>query len=191
MTTKPRSLFDYLKEDAERPYLLAAFDGKLDESRRAEYARLLEERDPIRAEWLRLEMKLHSEATSDVAVHRRFRELSREIGPDFLRIVRRNDILNCGNGAQEKRRVRFSFICDRRWETLLPTENPSARHCDACNSRVYHCSTVNEAEKHALAGHCIAVSYNLVDKAAGGGYRNAVGRPDPVGNWGENLFPND
>lgn len=191
MSNQPLSIFEYLRDDDERPFLLAAFDGKLDNAKRAEYARVLETRDPIRAEWLRLEMQLHETATSDVRVHERFRELSRQISHDYRQALRRNDILNCGKGATEPRRIRFTFICEKRWETLLPTTNAKERHCDSCNSRVYHCSTLKEANDHALAGHCIAVSFDLVDKGAGGGYRNAVGRPNPVRYWSESLFPEE
>lgn len=189
MSPRPRTLFEYLSDEEERPYLLAAMEGKLDDTGRLAYAQMLEHREPARAEWIRLEVQLHSQGSSDVNVHRRYSELGRTLGYDFLRMMRRKDVLNCGKGATEPRRVRFSFICDRRWETLLPTETPGERHCNACNSRVYQCSTVREAEAHAHAGHCIAVSYDLVDKAAGGGYRNAVGRPDPIRDWSEKLFP--
>ncbi len=186
-----RSIFEYLSDEKERPYLIPAMDGKLDDAGRLVYAKLLDDLDPLRAEWVRLEVALQAQATTDTNIHRRFIELGREIGHDFQRMMRRKNVLNCGQGANETRRVRFSFICERRWETLQPTESSTARHCNACDSRVYHCSTVNEAETHARAGHCIAVSYDLVEKAAGGGYHNAVGRPDPVRDWSENLFPND
>lgn len=191
MTINPRSLFEYLSDEQERPFLLLAFDGKLDNLKRLDYAKVLEAKDPARAEWLRLEVQLYSQPTNDPNVHRRYGELGRQAGYDFLKIMRRNDVLNCGKGAKEPRRIRFSFVCDKRWETLHPTENADVRHCNVCNERVHHCTTVPEAENHARAGHCIAVSFALVDKAAGGGYRNAVGRPDPIGDWSEKLFPED
>ena len=191
MTPNTRSIFEYLKDEGERPFLLAAFEGKLDDAKRVAYAELLDSRDPTRAEWLRLEMKLQAAATDDTEVHKRYRELSRGVGYEFVRLFRRNDILNCGGAANEPKRIRFAFICEKRWETLLPTDNASERHCNACNSSVYHCSTVKEAEARARAGHCIAVSHMLVENAAGGGYRNAVGRPDPIRDWGEKLFLED
>jgi len=180
-----------LGDENERPFLLLAFEGKLDDPQRLAYAKVLDGKDPGRAEWLRLEVQLHSQATSDPNVHRRYGELGRQAGYDFLKIMRRSDVLNCGKGAHEPRRVRFTFICDKRWESLHPTETDNVRHCSVCNEKVHHCTTVPEAENHARAGHCIAVSYSLVDKAAGGGYRNAVGRPNPVADWSEKLFPDD
>lgn len=189
MTANPRSLFEYLKNEAERPFLMKALNGGLDDLARLDYANVLDSRDPERAEWLRLEVRLNSQATSDVAIHKRFRELSRAVGYDFHRLMRRGDVLNCGRAIEEPRRIRFTFICDKRWETLLPTENANERHCDACNMRVHHCATVNDAQAHVMAGHCIAVSHTLVENAAGGGYRNAVGRPDPLQDWANILFP--
>jgi uncharacterized protein (TIGR02996 family) len=191
MTTKPRSIFEYLNDESERPYIIAALEGKLDDPQRLAYAELINDRDPARAEWIRLEVRLNAEATEDQAIHRRFAEVRRTIGADFVRFMRRKDILNCGSGSKEARQVRFSFLCERRWETLHPTEEASVRHCNSCDSRVYQCTTVPEAEAHARAGHCIAVSSDIVDKAAGGGYRNAVGRPDPVADWGRKLFPEE
>lgn len=191
MSTKPRTLFELLSDNDERPHLLLAMDGKLDDAGRLAYAKLLENRDPSRAEWIRLEVQLHNKATADTTIHQRFRTLGGAAGYDFLRVMRRDDILNCAKGASEPRSVRFAFICEKRWDVLLPTESANERHCNACNSRVYHCSTVREAEEHAHAGHCIAVSSLLVDKAAGGGYFNAVGRPNPVRDWATKLFPED
>jgi len=191
MSTKRRTIFEYLSDEAERPYLLAAMDGKLDDAGRLAYARLLDDRDPLRAEWVRLEVQLHNQATANPDVHGRYVELARECGGDYMRMMRRNSVLNCGKDKTEPRKVRFTFVCEKRWETLPPTENSRERHCNACDSRVYHCATVPEAELHARAGHCIAVSYDLVDKAAGGGYRNAVGRPNPIADWGEKLFPEE
>ncbi len=191
MAKTHRSIFEYLSDDSERPYLVRAMDGKLDDAGRLAYASVLDDRDPLRAEWIRLEVALQTKATTNTDVHRRFIELGRECGYDFQRMMRRTDVLNCGVATKEPRRVRFSFICEKRWETLHPTESSTVRHCNACDSRVFHCSTVKEAETHARAGHCIAISYDLVDKAAGGGYRNAVGRPDPIGEWSEKLFPED
>lgn len=191
MTKQVPSLFDYLSIEDERPFLLAAMDCKLDDAGRIQYAKLLENRDPIRAEWLRLEVELHQHATGDTSVHRRLAELGRQLNHDFKRFLRRENIINCGNAKNEKPRVRFSFVCDKRWETLLPTEQDSVRHCNECKSNVHYCHTVREAEAHARAGNCIAVPILLTDQAAGGNYRNAVGRPDPIGDWGDRLFPND
>lgn len=191
MTNNPRSLFEFLNDIGERPFLLLAFDGKIDNAQRLAYAQVLEAKDPERAEWLRLEVQLHSHPTDDVNVHRRYGELGRKAGYDFLRIMRRNNVFNCGKGPKEPRRVRFSFVCDKRWETLNPSDVPNVRHCSICNERVHQCSTVQDAESHARAGHCIAVPNSLVEKAAGRNYQNMVGRPDPIGDWSEKLFPDE
>lgn len=191
MAISPRSLFEYLNDLDERPFLILAFDGKLDDTQRLAYAKVIEAKDPDRAEWLRLEVQLHSHPTSDTNVHRRYVELGRKAGYDFLKIIRRNDVFNCGKATNEPRRVRFSFVCDKRWETLHPTDTPDIRHCNICNERVHHCTTVREAETHARAGHCIAVANTLVEKATGNNYHNMVGRPDPIGDWSSKLFPSE
>lgn len=191
MSRGTRSFFEYMNDEVERPFLIKLLNGGLDDLARLDYANVLDSRDPERAEWLRLEVRLYSQATADESIHRRFLELSRVMGYEFQRLMRRSDVLNCGNALKEPRRIRFAFVCDKRWEVLLPTENAHERHCNACNMRVYHCATVNEAQAHAVAGHCISVSNVLVENAAGGGYRNAVGRPDPVRDWSENLFPGE
>ena len=191
MTKQNRSFFDYLGDEDERPFLLAAMNCKLDDAARGEYVELLEVKDPIRAEWLRLGVELHQHATDDTSVHQRLAALGRQINYDFKRVFDHENIINCGNAKNEKPRVRFSLVCDKRWETLLPTEEDSVRHCNECQTQVHYCHTVREAEAHARAGNCIAVPILLTDQAAGGNYRNAVGRPDPIGDWGDRLFPND
>jgi uncharacterized protein (TIGR02996 family) len=189
MSKPPRSIFEYLSDEAERPYLIAAMDGKLDDTGRLDYAQFLSNRDPVRAEWIRLEVKLHAQATDDADVHQRYTELGREVGYDFRRVMRRRNILNCGSAASEPRRVRFSFVCERKWETLHPTEDAAVRHCNSCDSRVYQCATVKEAEAHARAGHCIAVPLEIVHSGAARNYKNMLGRPDPIGDWAEKMFP--
>lgn len=191
MTVKPRSLFEFLNDLDERSFLILAFDGKLDDAQRLAYANVLEAKDPERAEWIRLEVQLHSRPTNDTNVHQRYGELGRQVGYDFLKIMRRNDVFNCGNAPPESRRIRFRFVCDKRWETLHPTDKPDVRHCSVCNEHVHQCTTVPEAETHARAGHCIAVSSDLVQKATGRNYSAMVGRPDPIGDWSAKLFSDE
>lgn len=191
MSRGARSFFEYMNDEAERPFLMKSLNGGLDDLARLDYANVLDSRDPERAEWLRLEVRLYSQATTDESIHRRFLELSRVMGYEFQRFMRRSDVLNCGRALEEPRRIRFAFICDKRWEVLSPTENAHERHCSSCNMRVYHCATVNEAQAHAVAGHCISVSNALVEKGVGRSYHNTVGRPDPVQDWANKLFPAD
>ena len=190
MTREHRSIMDYLRFDDERPFINKAYDHQLGDEDRILYAKLVEERDPERAEWLRLEMALHARATDDPAVLARFLALARVIGLDYANLLLRDQILNCGSerartGAP---RVRFAFACSKRWETLAPTEDGAVRFCQQCKEHVYHCDTVAEAASRARAGQCIAIPKPLSD---GGVPSEAMGRPDPLADWAERVFPDD
>jgi hypothetical protein len=191
MTQEKRGLFDYLSDEDERPYLIAAMNGALADEERLAYAAKLDARDPERAEWLRLEVALHASATEDPAVHARFAELSRLLSYDLLRLLRRDMILNCGEARAEKPRVRFTFVCPARWETLTPTEDATVRFCGHCQERVYFCDRGKVAAAHARAGDCIAVPRELTDEHVRLSTRNILGRPDPLGDWARKLFPKD
>lgn len=184
----PSRMSDYLGFEDERPFLHRAFGQALNDADRLEYAKLVEARDPARAEWLRLEVALHSRATEDPAVIARFIELGREIGFDYANLLLRDMIMNCGSeGArQQLPQVRFLFACTKRWETLAPTDAEAVRFCQQCKESVYYCDTVADAESRARAGQCIAVPKRLSD---GGVQSEALGRPDPVQDWAGRLFP--
>lgn len=183
----PRRLNEYLRSDDERPFIHKAYDHALGDADRLAYARLLEPTDPERAEWLRLEVALHSRATDDPAVLARFIALARRIGFDFANVLLRDVIMNCGSDGAKKEtpRVRFAFVCTKRWETLAPTDSESVRSCQQCNERVYYCDTVADAETRAFAGQCIAIPKQLSD---GGVQEEMLGRPDPVRDWADRLF---
>jgi hypothetical protein len=46
--------------------------------------------------------------------------------------------------------------CPRRWEELTPSDEPTVKHCSACDQLVFFCVTDEETIAHAKAGHCIA-----------------------------------
>jgi len=181
-------MIDYLRLADERPFIDKAFDDALGDEDRILYAKLVEAKDPERAEWLRLEVALHSRATDDPAVLARFIELGEKIGWEYAGVFFRERIMNCGSedAKTEPPRVRFAFACPKRWETLAPTEAESVRFCRLCKESVYYCDTVEQAAARAVAGQCIAVPHPLTD---GGVKRVMLGRPDPVGDWAERLFP--
>lgn len=181
-----KTMQDYWQYDDERPYLHMAHVAKLDDAARIEYAAIVERRDPDRAEWLRLEMQLHSDGVKDPAVLARFLALGRQIGMELANLLLRETILNCGDGMQESPRVRFAYRCPKRWNTLLATDTDGVRHCQHCNERVYLCEDVKTAANRALAGQCIAIRKELSD---GGVESLMLGRPDPVEIWADHLFP--
>jgi hypothetical protein len=53
----------------------------------------------------------------------------------------------------------FRFECPKLWEQLLPTDDPSVRHCGLCNRSVHYCTTDEETIAHAIVGDCIAREY--------------------------------
>lgn len=188
MAEQQRRLTEYLNSDAERPYIHKAFAHALGDADRLAYAQLVEQTDPECAEWLRLEVALHAQATDDPAVLARFLELARKIGLDYANVLLRDVIMNCGSddARQSAKRVRFTFACTKRWETLAPTDSESVRFCQQCNERVYYCNTIADAETRAFAGHCIAIPKPLSD--GGGMQEDVLGRPDPVRDWADRLF---
>lgn len=182
-----RRISECLCVEDERPFIHKALSQKLGDADRLVYAKIVEARDPERAEWLRLEVTLHARGAEDLAVIARFVELSRAIGPEFVHELLRNRIMNCGlaDAIKAPQRVRFAFACPKRWETLVATEDEAVRHCQHCNERVYYCSTVADAETRAYAGQCVAIPKHLSD---GGVQSETLGRPEPTRDWADRLF---
>lgn len=65
-------------------------------------------------------------------------------------LVMSRTIRSCPNDFAVRRR------CDKRWESLAPTEDVDVRHCGVCAKDVHFCRTDEETIRHALARHCIA-----------------------------------
>jgi hypothetical protein len=91
------------------------------------------------------------------------RELS-----EYLRVAHgiespggRPTILNCGAAPVERPAVRFSFRCPRTWDSLRREADSSVRFCDGCSQSVHYCDTPQDAVRHTLLGHCIAVPARL------------------------------
>jgi len=183
------SFFDYLGDPDERLFLGRALDGSLDDDARHLYASRLSEKDPERAEWLRLECALHARATVDAGARARFDHLCETNNHDWVGLLRRDLVLNCGLARDEAPRVRFALVCDRHWESLEPTDDPGVRHCGECNQSVHFSDSAKVAEAHAAAGHCIAVPRTLHDGGVSLDVRHVLGRPDPIGDWARRLFP--
>jgi hypothetical protein len=51
----------------------------------------------------------------------------------------------------------FRFRCDRKWESLKPTENAGIRSCDDCGKFVYRCQTDEELVDAVSQNRCVAV----------------------------------
>ncbi|HEY8377601.1 MAG TPA: hypothetical protein VIK91_13995 [Nannocystis sp.] len=191
MEDRRPNLWDYLNDAQERPLLEKALQRPLGDAERLHYASIIAARDPQRAEWLRLEVTLRAAASAEATTRARFEALSRACAPDWVRLLTRASLLNCGRARDESPRIRFAFVCERRWESLAPTGDVRIRACDECRERVHHCASVREAEAHARAGHCIAVPPHLVADAGGMNDRYITGRPDPLAHWARRIFGED
>jgi uncharacterized protein (TIGR02996 family) len=146
-----------------------------DDTTRLVYADWLEEQgDPVsaaKAEFLRLTVQLATSAERGKSRTKRWgdrlQQLAAELDTDWLAVVSRLAIENCcgkrkAGESRGMRMIRFDFLCDRRWEELRPTDDRAVRSCDACRQDVHYCDTINEARKHAGAGHCIALDLGVI-----------------------------
>ena len=121
------------------------------------YADWLDEHGDIRGEFLRLEVHCGERETSlrqRRQIRARLRQLRQGICQTWLARLDRAAVENCG--------LRFQFECPKRWEALQEADEGRVRFCDACQKRVYHCATVEEAREHALRGECVAVDSRLI-----------------------------
>lgn len=142
---------DTVEVDATELRLLWAI-AQRDEAGRMVYADWLEEHgDWVRAEFLRVQQALVATAPHDPAFaerSERLRELAAAIDVGWRYKVARPAIENC---------VAVEFECPREWGSLAMTEKNSVRYCSSCAKRVFYCSTVEEARRHAQRGNCVAV----------------------------------
>lgn len=52
----------------------------------------------------------------------------------------------------------LSFRCNRKWPELRPTGDSKIRFCGDCAREVHLCEGREELERHAEAGHCVAIT---------------------------------
>jgi uncharacterized protein (TIGR02996 family) len=138
------------------------------------YADWLDEQgDPVstaKAEFLRATAQLAAvkdRKEDKKELEKRLQELAAGLDTDWLAVVSRLAIENCG-GKRAKARTRplrvegFRFLCDRRWEDLRTTGDGAVRFCDSCRQSVHYCDTITEARRHAEDGHCVAVDLGVI-----------------------------
>ena len=146
-------------------FLRAILADPADDTPRLVYADWLDERDdPAEAgmaEFLRLTAAPAS-ADGDV----RLRELAAGLDPDWLAVVSKLPVEICAGKWEEWTRaavrVRFDFVCDRRWEDLRATPDPAVRHCDGCRQDVHYCDSITVARDHARQRRCVAVDLGVI-----------------------------
>lgn len=164
-------------------------------SHREAYRAFLASRGDVRAELFSCEAALSEDALPKeerARLRARFTELlaSKEHADFWALVGRKSALRNCGAGGVPGK-VRFSFQCPERWETLDPTANPEIRSCPRCEETVRLCRTREEAESEARRGGCIAVSWALTEKVRHSLSLYVTGRPDPVKLWADAIFPDD
>jgi hypothetical protein len=133
------------------------------------YADWLEERGDHRAEFLRLQLELAELPEEDKSqrekLQRRLGVLGTEADADWRAVVDQAPVEACFARRAEHREkgpIRFDYKCPMRWDDLRPgKEDLATRFCDSCKKRVFHCSTLEQAQRHADRGHCIAVDSAL------------------------------
>jgi uncharacterized protein (TIGR02996 family) len=149
----------------ERPFIEAILADPNDEAPRLIYADWLEERGDPRGEYLRLDTVLARLPGDDMRRAgdlSRLKELRTGIDPEWAAVVDRTRIEGCAQVEYEGRyRVRFDVECPMRWESLTRTDDPLVRFCEGCRKKVFYCGTVEQAQRHAWFGHCIAVDSHV------------------------------
>src|SRR5262245_33612921 len=142
----------------DRAFINAIIANPDDNDLRLVYADWLEERGDPRGEFLRLEAAAarSTEASDFLAKHGRLQELRQLIDRGWLAQMGRSKIELC--------QVEFAFQCPKKWENLQITDKPPVRFCDACRQNVYYCHSIEEAQRHAWKGHCVAVDAGVARK---------------------------
>ncbi len=161
-----------MNEDAFLQALLA--DAGADD-RRLVYADWLEEQgDAIsaaKAEFLRVSVDLENGWGLEKGWRRRRRKRLQQIAAaldtDWLAVVSRLAVENCHRARAEENGPKltpfpFTFLCERRWEDLQPTDDRAVRFCEGCQQRVFYCDTITEARRHAREARCIAVDLGVI-----------------------------
>ena len=185
---------DLFSAPDEGPLFKKLLDRPNDLAHRRDYERFLRERNDPRAELMALTNRMLEgilDAEERRAITARVAELAGPPGVDLWGdlVVRTVRLYNCGQATNQAPRVRFTFECPQSWGSLRPTEDEKVRFCEACETAVVRCSSIDEAEKQARLGACIAVPASLAQSAVERqGPLMVTGRPDFPSRWADQLF---
>ncbi|MDP2804710.1 MAG: hypothetical protein Q8O24_02095 [Gallionellaceae bacterium] len=57
----------------------------------------------------------------------------------------------------EIKKLVFSYECDKGWDSLTLTENPSIRFCSGCQENVFLCGSVEGLKEAVQFERCVAI----------------------------------
>lgn len=158
----------------DNDFLRKLLENPADDTARLVYADWLDERgddeSKAKSQFLRLTVKLMGPIQRVGWRSARLKELQQlaaHLPTDWLAVVSRLKVESCGakraeNELWERYRLQFDFVCDKSWDEMTPTSDPTVRLCDACQSNVHYCDTITEARKQAECGHCVAVDLGII-----------------------------
>lgn len=52
--------------------------------------------------------------------------------------------------------VGWEFECPKRWDELTRTSEKAVRYCETCQQQVHLCTDINQVNRRARLGQCIA-----------------------------------
>ena len=154
----------------ESDFLRKLLENPADDAARLVYADWLDERaDPesaAKSQFLRLTVRQLDPARpkDDDAT---LQKLAAKLDTDWLAVVSRLEVENCGGMRAEVEEVRqlrnvFELVCDQQWDELTVTDDRAVRHCEKCRQNVHYCDTIMTAREHARQGHCVAVDLGII-----------------------------
>jgi uncharacterized protein (TIGR02996 family) len=209
------------RDPQETAFLRGIVEDPDDDAARLVFADWLDDHgDADKAAFVRAEVELSRQPQSSECFDRLRDELFRlddAIGGRWAwALVRPGRLLNCGDSGSKDPVLRFAYQCPNRWADLTPTPQADRRYCGECRKDVHFCHSKQEAEEHAVQGHCVAIGSRLAlairqeyagapptnEKNAGvrelefdAGYTGTVGivslpmaPPSPYQLWAEELF---
>ena len=149
-------------------FLKQIIENPADDSPRSVYADWLEERGDPRAEFLRLQLRLHSSDKDDQQrneIREQLRRLARKFDRDWVMQLELTSIENCPRTGKRRRQIEFEFACPRQWDQLEPTDDDEIRTCQVCREYVFYCRSVREAQHLAAFGACVAIDSTVEREA--------------------------
>jgi uncharacterized protein (TIGR02996 family) len=149
------------------------------------YADWLDERQDVRAQWLRLEVELQQVTNKDprqASMLAKRTQLQHQIDRVWINLLALAKIEKCSSNRNdsdaqrdepeesppepaENGHVFFQYRCPKRWENLLPMqEDQATRFCNECQRTVHYCHDIETARRQARRGNCIAVDASVPRK---------------------------